>query len=149
MATYYQILGVAQTASAQDIKDAYRRQVRLHHPDLGGKHDIFIEIQRAYEVLSNPLSRATYDLSIAFSGTPPRGFGTRNKYRRSGGTDSYDVRMRGQKPSRSNGHKVYFSADDVIDALWQAKEKYYGCKAEDALAAMADVMERLADGFDR
>jgi len=42
------------------IKSAYRRQVKKHHPDLGGSSEIFLKIQEAYETLSNWAKRPTY-----------------------------------------------------------------------------------------
>jgi curved DNA-binding protein len=50
----WQILGVERGASPDDIKSAYRKLARDHHPDLGGDPNRFIEIQQAYEKLSNP-----------------------------------------------------------------------------------------------
>jgi len=62
---YYQILGVNKNASEKEIKQAYRRLARKHHPDLnsGDKsaETKFKEINAAYEVLSNPEKRKKYD----------------------------------------------------------------------------------------
>ncbi len=61
---YYQTLGVARDASADDIKHAYRRLARKHHPDLNkeaGAEARFKEIGEAYEVLKDPEKRAAYD----------------------------------------------------------------------------------------
>lgn len=62
---YYQILGVSRDASEKEIKQAYRRLARKHHPDLnpGDKsaEARFKEINAAYEVLSNPEKRKKYD----------------------------------------------------------------------------------------
>ncbi len=62
---YYQILGVNRNASEKEIKQAYRRLARKHHPDLnpGDKaaEEKFKEINAAYEVLSNPEKRKKYD----------------------------------------------------------------------------------------
>ncbi len=62
---YYQILGVGRNASEKDIKQAYRRLARKHHPDVnpGDKsaEAKFKEINAAYEVLSNPEKRKKYD----------------------------------------------------------------------------------------
>jgi len=62
---YYQILGVSRNASEKEIKQAYRRLARKHHPDLnpGDKsaEGKFKEINAAYEVLSNPEKRKKYD----------------------------------------------------------------------------------------
>jgi len=62
---YYQILGVSRNASEKEIKQAYRRLARKHHPDLnpGDKsaEAKFKEINAAYEVLSSPEKRKKYD----------------------------------------------------------------------------------------
>lgn len=61
---YYQILGVDKKASAAEIKKAYRKLALEYHPDRNKSkeaHDKFKEIGKAYEVLSNPQKRQTYD----------------------------------------------------------------------------------------
>ena len=64
---YYAILGLKKTASADEIKQAYRRLARQHHPDLHPEakkkeaSDKFKEINEAYEVLSDPEKRKRYD----------------------------------------------------------------------------------------
>ncbi|MGA8535153.1 MAG: molecular chaperone DnaJ [Candidatus Tumulicola sp.] len=62
---YYEILGVARNASGDEIKQAYRRLARRHHPDVShDKSDAelrFKTINEAYEVLSDPNKRAQYD----------------------------------------------------------------------------------------
>jgi curved DNA-binding protein len=61
---YYQIMGVARTATAEEIKKAYRRLARKFHPDVSKEKDAekkFKEVQEAYEVLKDPEKRAAYD----------------------------------------------------------------------------------------
>lgn len=62
---YYEVLGVSRDADEQEIKKAYRRLARQYHPDVN-KDDPdaeakFKEISEAYQVLSNPQTRAQYD----------------------------------------------------------------------------------------
>ncbi|MFZ9269873.1 MAG: molecular chaperone DnaJ [Prochlorococcaceae cyanobacterium] len=64
MADYYELLGVGRDADADTLKRAYRRLARQYHPDVNkdpGAEDRFKEIGRAYEVLSDPQTRARYD----------------------------------------------------------------------------------------
>ena len=62
---YYETLGVPRTASADEIKKAFRKLARIHHPDVAKdkvKGEIkFKEINEAYEVLSDPEKRQKYD----------------------------------------------------------------------------------------
>ena len=62
---YYEVLGVNRSAEQADLKKAYRRLAMKFHPDRNeGNADAeqkFKEIKEAYEVLSDPQKRATYD----------------------------------------------------------------------------------------
>src|ERR1700722_4910812 len=61
---YYQIMGLARTATADEIKKAYRRLARKFHPDVSKEKDAekkFKEVQEAYEVLKDPEKRAAFD----------------------------------------------------------------------------------------
>lgn len=61
MQDHYSILGVNKNASADEIKSAFRRLAKQHHPDLGGDQAKFQQINEAYETLSDPQKRAAYD----------------------------------------------------------------------------------------
>ena len=116
---YYEVLGVARSASPDDIKRAYRQLARTHHPDVAedkaqAEHR-FKEINEAYEVLSDPQKRAQYDRfgsvsgaqggDFGFGGFGPAGFGdifdmffgdmragTQQQQRRSGPQRGSDLR---------------------------------------------------------
>lgn len=62
MKDYFNILGVAATASDDDIKKAYRSLAMKHHPDRGGDQAKFQEIQEAYAILSDPQKRAEWEM---------------------------------------------------------------------------------------
>ncbi len=61
---YYEVLGVSKTSTEADIKSAYRKKARAHHPDVDksdGAEKKFKEINEAYQVLSDKQKRETYD----------------------------------------------------------------------------------------
>src|SRR5689334_9371100 len=73
---YYDILGVSKSASADDIKKAYRKQALEWHPDRHkdnkeAAEKRFKEINEAYQVLSNPQKKSSYD---QFGSAGPQGF---------------------------------------------------------------------------
>lgn len=84
---YYEVLGVARDATDDQIRQAYRKLARKHHPDLNpgdkGAEEKFKSINEANEVLSDPEKRKRYDRLGAnwkdgAEFTPPPGWGNVN-----------------------------------------------------------------------
>jgi molecular chaperone DnaJ len=74
-ANYYDTLGVKKSASADEIKKAFRKLARKHHPDAGGDEEKFKEVNEAYETLSDPEKRKAYDeYGQYFGGNMPPGY---------------------------------------------------------------------------
>ena len=106
-------MGVARTATADEIRQAYRRLASRHHPDRGGDTALFQEIQQAYDLLSDPQKRAQYDhpqpqnVNINWGGP---GFGDIfDVFRRSGFGDFHQQNQR-------RGHvrlELWISLEDV------------------------------------
>lgn len=110
----YSVLGVAKTASADDIRKAFRRLAKKHHPDLnpGDKaaEAKFKEITLANDLLSDPAKRKRFDAGeIDASGQemPPRGF-YRDQAERSGG----------RKYDRGGGHESFVDMGGIFSEMF-------------------------------
>ena len=98
---FYEVLGVAKDASADDIKKAYRKLARKYHPDLNKDNpeaaEKFKECSEAYSVLSDEQKRAQYDQfgMAAFenggAGGGPGGFGGFEGFGGFGGAGMEDI----------------------------------------------------------
>jgi molecular chaperone DnaJ len=66
MRDYYDVLGVSPDAGADEIKRAYRQLARRYHPDISGddRAAAFLEVSRAYDVLSDPARRRAYNSGL-------------------------------------------------------------------------------------
>ena len=91
---YYEVLGVDKTASADDIKRAYRRLAKQYHPDMhpGDKEceEKFKEANEAYEVLSDDEKRQKYDQYGHAAFDPSSGFGGGGYGGFGGGFEGFD-----------------------------------------------------------
>ena len=116
--THYDTLGVAQDASAADIKKAYHKLVRKYHPDISTDPDAdkkTSEINQAYNVLKDPAKRAEYDALLAnpYAGREQPGF--------NGGFGGYhydDSRFGDGQPFGSGD----FRFDDIFSAFGHAQQ---------------------------
>ena len=113
---YYQTLGIARDASAKDIKSAFRKAARKHHPDVnpGDKsaEEKFKAINEAYEVLSDPEKRKKYDQ-----------FGAEwERYQNAGGQPGgfdYSQWQAGPGQDAGPGGARYASPEDLNDLFGQ------------------------------
>lgn len=119
MATdFYDALGVARTASADEIQRAYRKLARRLHPDVNsdpGAEERFKEISEAYQVLSDPEQRKKYDrFGADFRGVPDD-FDER-VYAGAGGRGGGRVRYAQKGPGFGGGFEG-FEGVDIEDLL--------------------------------
>ncbi len=90
---YYEVLGISRNATADEIKKAYRRLARKHHPDVNPgnqqSEELFKQIAQAHDVLSDPEKRKLYDefgAEAVKAGFDPQS--ARASHQRWGGTSS-------------------------------------------------------------
>lgn len=126
---YYEILGIAHTASEEEIKKAFRKLAHRHHPDKGGGDDEkFKELNEAYQTLSNKEKRAQYDRfgrvyeggpipGGGFAGFDPSAFGKEWNFNGGGFQDFGDIfetifsGFSGQNGAR--GRETYRRGSDI------------------------------------
>jgi curved DNA-binding protein CbpA len=73
-ASAYDVLGVDPSADADELRRAYRLRLRQTHPDTGGDAAVFIQVQRAWELVGTDDARAAYDRGHGFAGGSAPGF---------------------------------------------------------------------------
>lgn len=69
-ASAYEVLAVEPDADDETLRRAYRLRLRQTHPDTGGDAALFIQVQRAWELIGTPEARAAYDRGHGFGDTP-------------------------------------------------------------------------------
>lgn len=73
-ASAYEVLGVAPDADDDTLRRAFRLRLRQTHPDTGGDATVFVQVQRAWELVGTPEARAAYDRGHGFGAAPPADF---------------------------------------------------------------------------
>ena len=91
---YYEVLGLAKGANADEIKKAYRKLAKELHPDKGGDENKFKEVSEAYEVLSDTNKKAKYD---QYGHNEPRGGGYNGGFGGFGGFNPFGHQMQKQE----------------------------------------------------
>lgn len=117
---YYDILGVPETASAEEIKKAYRTIAKENHPDRNpgdkGAEDRFKSASEAYDTLSDPEKKKKYDQLRRLGGTGGFGFGGGGFGDRGG--------------SQGGGQTVWTSDDGSFDEEYADFMRNYGTRSQ-------------------
>src|SRR5512140_2795186 len=142
---YYQILGVERSASADDVRKAYRKLAMQYHPDRnpGNKQaeEKFKEINEAYQVLSDPQKRARFDqLGSAYSNWQQRG----------GSANDFDwSQWMGGQPGAGGTHVEYGDINDLFgqDIFSDFFRSIFGGMGEAGGRAQAGTRRRQAPAY--
>ena len=124
----YDILGVSRDADADAVKKAYRKLARQYHPDVNsdpGAQERFKEISAAYEILSDPEKRRTYDM-----GGDPFGRGGFGQGAGFSFTDIMDAFFGGQQGSRGPRPRVRRGQDALVRLDLKLAEAAFGVTRE-------------------
>ncbi|MFZ4506973.1 MAG: molecular chaperone DnaJ [Fimbriimonas sp.] len=109
----YEVLGVPRSASADEIKSAYRRLARRYHPDVNpgdpSAEEKFKEIGEAYGVLSDAEKKARYDQYGVLGDQPSDPFGGAG----GGFGDIFDMFFGGAQQGSTNRRRAYANGEDV------------------------------------
>jgi molecular chaperone DnaJ len=130
---YYEVLGVARNASADEVRRAYRRLARQYHPDVNkedGAEEEFKQINEAYEVLSDQEKRARYDrfghAGVQGTGAGPSGFEGFGF----GIDDIFESFFGGTRTGASARNRPQRGADLRYDLRISFEEAVFGCEEE-------------------
>lgn len=118
---YYDALGVPRTATDEEIKRAYRKLAREHHPDINkapGSEARFKEFSEAYEVLSDPQKRQRYD-ALGANWKAGQSFDPSDFARWAGGSAGPGARAgRGRRSHRSAGSRHASDFSDFFEQIF-------------------------------
>jgi curved DNA-binding protein CbpA len=134
---HYEVLGVQIGATSEAIRLQYRRLVRQLHPDVNPAPDAkerFIQIQEAYQVLSDPERRKHYDALLSMERQKQAEQQRQAERRRSGTPPSSSTRASTSAPTSSSTHRTSTqAAQEVQHLIQQAELAFVQGRLRDAL----------------
>src|SRR5258706_15040051 len=141
---YYAVMGVERKASAEEIKQAYRKLARKYHPDVSkepGAEEKFKEVGEAYETLKDPEKRAAYD-SLGSSYRPGQYFRTPPDWEKQFGGGQFSFEdldlgdlfshfSGGRRGARPGGGKIRMPGEDYeVTAHISLEDAYRGTEVD-------------------
>ena len=149
---YYKILGVSESASADEMKKAYRVLAKKYHPDANPNNksaeEKFKEISEAYYVLSDAGKRREYDTYKKSGFHQGAGSGSASGWQGAQGFDFEEVlRMfRGGQSAGRGGRRVHFGMEDIFGGSDDEEESEAVKISSDAAATLRISKSRAQKG---
>jgi DnaJ-class molecular chaperone len=114
----YEVLGLTRDATASDIKKAYHKLAREHHPDKGGDAEKFKKVQEAYETLSDPQKRENFDRFGSAEAPPPQ-FNPNDIFSQmfGGGGGPFGSGQRGPVRRADHHHELNITLDEAYRGM--------------------------------
>ncbi len=134
--THYDVLGVSQKATEGEIKKAYRQLAKVYHPDKnrdGNAEEAekkFIELTKAYEILSDPQQKAIYDDELRYGTTGGGGYGSPF----GGGHNPFfqqDMNQRFGGGNRRGQNPHFYTMEDVFREFHGQQQQHHQHHEED------------------
>lgn len=147
---YYDTLGCARDADADEVKRAYKRMALKHHPDKGGDAEVFKAVTRAFETLSDPELRQAYDRTLlrsrARDGTNPARRETSARASAREPSSERSTRREPSRPREAASGPVEIPQDPSVLSAKELKELLVklGVPHGDCFEKQ-DLLERLRD----
>ncbi len=151
----YDVLGVSRSSSEADIKKAYRRLAKQHHPDQNPDDpkakDRFAELNTAYELLGDPDKKAQFDRGELDAEGKPRFRGFEGFGGRDGGFEHFGFSTRsprgGMGGSGGGGEDIFSQIfGEAFRSAERGQSRSRAMKGEDIAATLSVTLEEIATG---
>jgi molecular chaperone DnaJ len=143
--THYQVLDLKPTATQAEIKQAYRRLAKQHHPDANrtSSHEKISQINAAYEVLGDPQARRSYDRQLQYSDT---GYSeARSRKERTETAQAHYRKQRAAEQQEDNQLKLWLKAHTAVNRILNQIIRPLKSQINDLAADPFD--DELMEGF--
>ena len=115
----YEVLGIARGATFEEVRAAYRRACKKHHPDMGGSHEAMVELNTAYAFILNELKQGARQRQEAPKQEQTSG---QQDYARREETASAGAHT--EESTERNWRNFYRDIDEELEELRRASQDY-------------------------
>ena len=135
----YEVLGIARGATFEEVRAAYRRACKTHHPDMGGSHEAMVELNTAYAFILNELKQGARQSQEAPKQEQASG---QREYARREETASASARAEEPKERTERDWRKFYR--DIDEELEELRRRF---SDPDRPQLELDYLERLLKDF--